>query len=112
MKDNIVAANSAKRLNEEVLRSLLTEIEGIMNAGPLTHVPVDDNSAQALTPNHFLLGSSSSMKSPGKLEGDGNLLWQSSQVLANSFGRRWLKEITCRRSAGEPCGTNEVNLSK
>ncbi|XP_062557047.1 uncharacterized protein LOC134221896 [Armigeres subalbatus] len=43
---------------EELLRSYLIEVENIINSRPLTHVPVDDCSSQALTPNHFILGTS------------------------------------------------------
>ncbi|XP_049548173.1 uncharacterized protein LOC125959392 [Anopheles darlingi] len=118
VKENIVAASSAKRLNDEVLRSLLVEVESIMNARPLTHVPVDDDSAPALTPNHFLLGSSNGMKQPGELDDSGSLLrqnWRTSQALANRFWRRWLTdylpEITRRTKwhrYNEPIRTGDV----
>ncbi|XP_049548132.1 uncharacterized protein LOC125959354 [Anopheles darlingi] len=118
VKENIVAASSAKRLNDEVLRSLLVEVESIMNARPLTHVPVDDDSAPALTPNHFLLGSSNGMKQPGELDDSGSLLrqnWRTSQALANRFWRRWvtdyLPEITRRTKwhrYNEPIRTGDV----
>ncbi|XP_058803620.1 uncharacterized protein LOC131671301 [Phymastichus coffea] len=43
---------------EEVLSTLLVEIEHMVNSRPLTHVSVNPNNEEALTPNHFLIGSS------------------------------------------------------
>ena len=44
---------------EEVLLTTLTEIEHSVNSRPLTHVSVDPRDQEAITPNHFLIGSSS-----------------------------------------------------
>ena len=44
---------------EEVLSTALTEIEHTINSRPLTHVSIDPDDLEALTPNHFLIGSSS-----------------------------------------------------
>ena len=44
--------------NEEVLHTLLLEIEHSVNSRPLTHVLCDAGDGGALTSNHFLLGSS------------------------------------------------------
>jgi hypothetical protein len=48
-----------QNIKDEVLLTLLTEAEGIINSRLLTHVSVDPDDPKALTPNHFLLGSSS-----------------------------------------------------
>ena len=45
--------------SEELLISTLTEVEHIINSRPLTHLSVDPRDQEALTPNHFLIGSSS-----------------------------------------------------
>ncbi|XP_065087121.1 uncharacterized protein LOC135708877 [Ochlerotatus camptorhynchus] len=58
----VMAVCTTKKPSDEVLRNTLTEIENVVNCQPLTHVPVDDDSAPALTPNHFLLGSSNGTK--------------------------------------------------
>jgi len=44
---------------EEVLQTLLVEAEFSVNSRPLTHVSLDPADMEALTPNHFLLGSNS-----------------------------------------------------
>ncbi|XP_062707792.1 uncharacterized protein LOC134288086 [Aedes albopictus] len=54
VKNNLSAICFTKALTDEVLRNLLIEIENTVNCRPLTHVPVDDDSGPALTPNHFL----------------------------------------------------------
>ena len=45
--------------NEEVLYTLLSEIEHSINSRPLFHVSVDPRDCEALTLNHFLIGTSS-----------------------------------------------------
>ncbi|XP_062538350.1 uncharacterized protein LOC134206636 [Armigeres subalbatus] len=80
---------------EEVLRSYLIQVENIINSRPLTHVPVDDYSSPALTPNHFLVGSSNGSKPlvpytncPLALQ----QAWKSSDALANRFWQRWVAD--------------------
>lgn len=103
---------------EEVLRSYLIEVENVINSRPLTHVPVDDSSSPALTPNHFLLGSSDGSKPlvpydecPLELQRS----WKASQALANLFWKRWVAEylpIITRRAKWfypvRPIGVGEL----
>ncbi|XP_065094639.1 uncharacterized protein LOC135715167 [Ochlerotatus camptorhynchus] len=103
VKSNLMAVCITKKPSDEVLRNTLTEIENVVNSRPLTHVPADDDSAPALTPNHFLLGSSNGTKPLVKSD-DCHLAlkqnWCTSQILANLFWKRWvtdyLPEITRR----------------
>ncbi|XP_058826819.1 uncharacterized protein LOC131686843 [Topomyia yanbarensis] len=44
VKKNLAAISLTKKPTDEVLRSLLTEIENVVNSRPLTHVPIDDES--------------------------------------------------------------------
>lgn len=95
LKRNLMAIRPSRTPSEEVLRNMLTEVENTLNARPLTHVPVDDDSSPALTPNHFLLGSSNGMKPLVPLDDRGDLLkqnWRMSQALATQFWKRWLSE--------------------
>lgn len=103
IKNNLKVVCSSRRLSDEVLRNLLAEVENIINSRPLSHVPIDEDSAPALTPNHFLLGSSNGTKPLSNLDDSGEALrqnWTTSQILANQFWRRWisdyLPEITRR----------------
>ncbi|XP_073957142.1 uncharacterized protein [Choristoneura fumiferana] len=53
---------------DEVLSTLMAEVENIINGRPLTHVSVDPESEETLTPNHFLLGSSSNLPVAGSFD--------------------------------------------
>ncbi|XP_055623054.1 uncharacterized protein LOC129766511 [Toxorhynchites rutilus septentrionalis] len=95
VKKNLLVICPSKKPTEEVLRSCLIEIEGTLNSRPLTHVPIDNESSTALTPNHFLLGSSDGSKPFTSLDDSGALLkqsWRTSQALANQFWKRWLSD--------------------
>ncbi|XP_065093220.1 uncharacterized protein LOC135713930 [Ochlerotatus camptorhynchus] len=97
VKTNLMALRVTRKPTDEVLRNLLTEVEGIVNSRPLTHVPIDSDSAPALTLNHYLLGSSDGSNDSGAALRQN---WRTSQILANQFWKRWvtdyLPEITRR----------------
>ena len=81
-----------KALKEEVLLTLLTEAEHSVNSRPLTHVSVDPKDPEALTPNHFLIGTSSGLPCTGPCEEISRKQWRSTQALADHFWRRWVNE--------------------
>lgn len=80
---------------EEVLLTILIEIEHSINSRPLTHVSLDPRDQEALTPNHFLIG-----KSYGEVRferhNSPNLCTRKQWLLAQNFvdavWRRWLRE--------------------
>lgn len=81
--------------DDETLRSMLLEAENIINTRPLTYIPMEHENDEALTPNHFLLGTSNGMKPIGVLSDDGKLLRKNylrCQQFSNMFWRRWLIE--------------------
>ncbi|XP_055539757.1 uncharacterized protein LOC129726738 [Wyeomyia smithii] len=95
VKANLLKIKPQRTLTDEILQNLLTEIENLINSRPLTHVPADDPDAPVLTPNHFLLGSSSGLKPASNIDDSGILLrrsWRTSQVEANIFWRRWMRD--------------------
>ncbi|XP_044755112.1 uncharacterized protein LOC123314064 [Coccinella septempunctata] len=65
-----------KAPTEEVLRTLLTEAEFSINARPLTHVSVNPADPEALTPNHFLIGSSTGMPTTGPCDEADRRTWR------------------------------------
>lgn len=81
---------------DEVLLTLLAEVENIVNGRPLTHVSVEPGSTESLTPNHFLLGTSSNLPTAGEFDDSDLCLrkkWRTAQRLADMYWRRWIKEF-------------------
>ena len=88
IKTILYATMPSRFPNDELLRSMLTEAENIVNSSPLVYVPIDDEISEALTPNHFLLGSCSGLKPMSLCDDSAMLLkncWISSQQFANHF---------------------------
>ncbi|XP_026666969.1 uncharacterized protein LOC113463933 [Ceratina calcarata] len=80
---------------EEVMLTLLAEIEHSVNSRPLTHVSVDPRDAEALTPNHFLFGSSSGQIKISRCDAQSECTrqqWRVAQYFADAFWKRWLRE--------------------
>ncbi|XP_076660155.1 uncharacterized protein LOC143363463 [Halictus rubicundus] len=81
--------------SEEVLNTLMLEIEHSINSRPLTHVSVDPQDKEALTPNHFLIGTSSGEIRLGRYDAQTECprrQWKIAQFFADAFWRRWLRE--------------------
>ncbi|XP_037047880.1 uncharacterized protein LOC119082466 [Bradysia coprophila] len=81
--------------NHETFITALAEVENIINSRPLTFVSIEPDDQEALTPNHFLKGSSNGNKPPGifpplptTLRGN----WRYAQQIANEFWKKWVKE--------------------
>lgn len=76
-----------------------------MNSRPLTYIPLETGNSEALTPNHFLLGSSSGVKQPAaalttRRDASRNN-WNQIRHQLDLFWHRWLKEYLptiCRRT--------------
>ena len=80
---------------EDVLATVLTEVEATPNSRPLFAVSDDPNDLQPLTPNHLLLQRTVSALPPGTFVKEDMLFrkkWRQTQILADHFWRRWLKE--------------------
>jgi hypothetical protein len=81
--------------HEDTLRSALVEAEYVVNSRPLTHVPVESNEEEPLTPNHFLIGCSGNIPLIGnyhKADMNARRQWKIATNLTNMFWRRWLGE--------------------
>ncbi|XP_053699113.1 uncharacterized protein LOC128746088 [Sabethes cyaneus] len=85
-----------RKLSDEGLLTLVIEAESIVNSRPLTYLPLDSEEQDALTPNHFLLGSSSGVKQPPVHIPDAATLahnsWNLMQQNLNHFWSRWIRE--------------------
>ncbi|XP_053692180.1 uncharacterized protein LOC128740643 [Sabethes cyaneus] len=81
--------------SDEILRSMLIEIEMIINSRPLTHLSLDTESEPPLTPNHFLLGCSNGSKPSIAFDDRPMVLkqsWKMSQLYADVFWKKWVAE--------------------
>ncbi|XP_062714033.1 uncharacterized protein LOC134290841 [Aedes albopictus] len=82
--------------DDETLATALAEVESLVNSRPLTYLPLESEEHEALTPNHFLLLSSSGVVQPAtKPTHDAEALrsnWGMIKVMLDNFWRRWLRE--------------------
>ena len=83
-------------LEDESFRTLLTEVECIINSRPLTFPSSDPKDLDPLTPNHILtMKSRVVMPPPGNFQKADLYLrkrWKRVQYLSNVFWSRWRKE--------------------
>ncbi|XP_062713585.1 uncharacterized protein LOC134290455 [Aedes albopictus] len=96
VKEAIRALDDGRKLNDEILLTVLAEAEGFINSRPFTYMPQGSADGEAITPNHFLLGRSSGMQDPLRTPVDlASALrssYQRSQFLSDAVWQRWLKE--------------------
>lgn len=95
VKNALGAVLTSQTPSEEVLATLLAEVEMTVNSRPLTHVSVDPEDPEALTPNHFiLLGPAHDPPPGGTTSSDlqGKSQWRRAQKLADMYWARWLRE--------------------
>uniref|UniRef100_A0A182YRZ7 DUF5641 domain-containing protein n=1 Tax=Anopheles stephensi TaxID=30069 RepID=A0A182YRZ7_ANOST len=82
--------------DDETFETILHDAEAMINSRPLTYVPIDPENLEAITPNHFLLGSSSGVKKQPTLPTNyrdglrGN--YTLTQHILDGMWRRWIKE--------------------
>ena len=82
-------------VTDEVLATVLAEVEHMLNSRPLTYVSSSAGDPQALTPNHILLGRESPGLPPGAFSEEDlstRRRWRHAQQIAEHFWRRWSKE--------------------
>ncbi|XP_068203742.1 uncharacterized protein [Palaemon carinicauda] len=98
-----------ERLNDESLRTLLCEVESIVNSRPLTIVSDSIDDLEPLTPNHLLIPKSYVIPPPGLFQKDEVYMrrrWRCVQYLTNLFWSRFRKEylstLQTRQKWNEP----------
>ena len=84
------------RLDEESFRTLMCEVEAVINSRPLTVVSGEPNDHEPLTPSHLLTAKSAVvLPPPGKFQRNDIYMrrrWRTVQYLTNLFWSRWKKE--------------------
>ncbi|KAL0881109.1 hypothetical protein ABMA27_002231 [Loxostege sticticalis] len=96
VKTSLKVVMTGRMPKEETLLTFLIEVENMVNSRPLSHVSVDPTSVESLTPNHFLLGTSSNLPTFGEFDDTDLHLrkqWRKAQRLADMFWNRWVREI-------------------
>lgn len=95
VKKILTAIMPTRTPSDELLRCVLMEAERVVNSRPLTYIPIENDTMEALTPNHFLIGSSNGEATIANTN-DRDLIgrkdWRIAQQLANNFWRRWVVE--------------------
>ncbi|XP_062701554.1 uncharacterized protein LOC115267247 [Aedes albopictus] len=85
-----------RKLDDDALHTTAVEAEAIVNTRPLTYLPLDSAEQEALSPNHFLLGSSNGVKQPTTRMEDtprtNRHMWNLIQHNLDHFWRRWIRE--------------------
>lgn len=96
VKSALAGLELVKNPDDETLWTLVVEAETMVNSRPLTYVPLDTVDHEALTPNHFLMLSSSGVCQPPKELVDDRKQtrsnWRWIQHLLSRFWTRWIKE--------------------
>ncbi|KXJ68243.1 hypothetical protein RP20_CCG004852 [Aedes albopictus] len=96
VKTGLAVLSTSRNPDEETFGTVVAEVEAIVNSRPLTHVPLDSEDDEALTPNHFVMLSSSGVVQPAKLPITSKVSlktnWGHAQHLLDLFWSRWIRE--------------------
>ncbi|XP_055633858.1 uncharacterized protein LOC129774182 [Toxorhynchites rutilus septentrionalis] len=88
--------DAPRKPNDETLATILVDAESMINSRPLTYVPLETADEESLTPNHFLLGSSSGVKQtqsePVDYRTNLRSSWSLAQHITDTMWKRWSKE--------------------
>uniref|UniRef100_A0A182R8W1 DUF5641 domain-containing protein n=1 Tax=Anopheles funestus TaxID=62324 RepID=A0A182R8W1_ANOFN len=91
-----ILRSAVDKVTKACQRCKIRKLESLINSPPLTYMPHTSSEQEALTPNHFLLGSSAGRKE--KLRATPKPVvalrssYQQAVVLAEAMWERWLKE--------------------
>ena len=94
-KTAINAVLGKHTVSDEVLTTVLAEVEFLLNGRPLTHVSMDPQDPEPITPNHFIHGGRCMNLPPGIFEKEditGRQRLRASQAMVNDVWKRWLRE--------------------
>ena len=87
---------NSRQLDDEGLRTVLCEVEAIVNSRPLTTASDDPNDLVPISPNLLLTSKPTLFPPPGNFDDDANLYhrrrWKRVQALCEWFWHRWKRE--------------------
>ena len=93
IKTALYTVLGAQTVGDEVLATVLTEIEGVLNSKPLGYVSTDIADVDPVTPNYLLMGRLDPALPQSVYNQDemrGRRMWRHSQVLADQFWSHFL----------------------
>ncbi|XP_046560553.1 uncharacterized protein LOC124269568 [Haliotis rubra] len=103
-----------ERLNDESYRTLLCEVEAIINSRPLTTVSDSPDDLNPLSPNHLLMMKSNvSIPPPGHFQRNDVYMrrrWRRIQYLANVFWSRWRREYLLNLQVRQKWNESKRNM--
>ena len=87
------AACENTKLNDEILVTLFTEVECIVNGRPLTKLSDHPDDFTPITPNSLLMMKKGPNMPPGRFDSDDvyRKIWRHTQHLVNRFWRCWMR---------------------
>ena len=91
----LTALVGQQMVSDEMLRTLMAEMQGILKIRLLTPVSNDPKDPKPLTPSHLFLLRANPNLPPGVLAKEETYYWrrwQQVQYIAGIFWKRWLKE--------------------
>jgi len=96
-KSSLKVVLGQQTVTEDVLDTVFAEVAALMNGRPLTHVSVDPEDLEPLTPNHFLLLRPQPHLPPAPAEQNrhrsfSKRTWRIAQALVDQFWARWMAE--------------------
>ena len=109
----VLLEKNGQQLDDETLRTLMSEVMAIVNGRPLTH-DLDDPDLVPLNPSRLLTGKSKIiMPPPGTFQRQDlycRRQWRRVQHLADQFWQRWRKEYLQNLQARPKWNDERVNL--
>ncbi|XP_065083387.1 uncharacterized protein LOC135705543 [Ochlerotatus camptorhynchus] len=95
IKSALVMVPTERKLDDESLVTVFAEAETMINSRPLTFVSLQTSDQEAITPNHFLLLSSTGVQQPIKQPvSEGESLRSSWNMMQHTLDRIWQRWIT------------------
>ncbi|XP_037931703.1 uncharacterized protein LOC119666496 [Teleopsis dalmanni] len=115
-KHLLVRSVATESLTYEELKTVVIEIEAILNSRPITPMSNDPNDFEALTPGHFLIGealTAPASTTTTNLKTSLLTRWKLVSHIKHEFWRRWnseyLNELQYRRKWREECKNLQEN---
>lgn len=114
MKVALRTTLGAQTVSEEVLRTVLLEVESILNSRPLGYVSTDIADPDPVTPNSLLMGRPD-CSLPQVVYPESELLsrkrWRHTQVLADHFWRHFIRHFLPTLQVQQKWHTEKDNIT-